>query len=107
MNLLSRLLKKRGIKDTSELSPEERADFERWKGILSGGEITVEKILDFCNTQKSLIETQWENKDNSKEKNERLIVAHTIYSKLVKLITAPQAEKASLEKFLEAQILDK
>lgn len=106
-NILSRYLQKRGIKDVTELSKEEKKDFERWKGILAVEKVTVDTILDFCNAQKSLIETQWENKDNSVEKNERLIIAHTIYSKLIKVITAPHAEKATLERWLEEQILDK
>jgi len=107
MNLLSRLLEKRGIKDRSELAGEEREQFNRWQGILSGGDITVDKIKEFCETQKSIIDTQFENKDNSVQKNERLIVAHTIYSKLIRLITAPQSEKEALEKYLEALLLDK
>lgn len=107
MNLLSRILEKRGIKSADELSSDEKADFQRWKGILSGGEVTLDKVVEFCTAQKSLIETQWENKDNSKEKNERLIIAHTIYSKICKVITSPQAEKEALERYLESLLLDK
>lgn len=107
MNILSRILDKRGIKSADELSPDEKADFQRWKGILSGGEVTLDKVVEFCNTQKSLIETAWENKDNSTQKNDRLIIAHTIYSKIGKVITSPQSEKESLEKYLESLLLDK
>ena len=99
-NILLRLLEKRNIKETKELSTEEKETFDKWEVILSEGEISVEKILKFCQGQIKLIETQWKNLDNNTDKNERLILLHTVYSTLVNLIQAPQTEKDNLEKYL-------
>ena len=105
-NLLLRLLKKRKIENVEDLDKDEKADFDRWNRILSEGEISVEKIAEFCGNQIKLIEMQWKNLDNDIKKNERLIISHTIYSTLVNLIESPQAEKENLEKYL-VELLEK
>lgn len=104
-HLLEKLLKKRGIKTLTELSEEESEDFDRWNKVLSEGEITVEKIIEFCKNQVNLIENQWKNMDNSQAKNERLILLHTVYKTILEAITAPKVEKERLESYLQ-QLLD-
>ena len=101
-NLLYRLLHKRGVKDVTELDDFEKQDFEKWNKILSGGELTVEKIKQFCESQVKVIEGQWRNLDNVKEKNERLITQHIIYKTLLELIEAPNKERENLETYLES-----
>src|SRR3990167_8851749 len=97
--LLSKLIKKRGI-NKEGLSKEEKVDFDRWEKILSEGEVSVEKIAEFCKAQIGLIEIQWKDLNNLNQKNERLIVAHTIYSTILKALTAPEVERANLEEYL-------
>ena len=104
MSLLKQLLKKRGIENTTELNDEEKSDFDRWNQILSKGEINVEKILEFCKHQKQIIENQWSNLDNAAVKNERLVIQHTIYSKLIGVIESPASEREALEKHLQDMI---
>ena len=103
-NLIEKLLNKRGIKNVTELQPEEKATFDKWSGILTD-EVTVDTILEFCKNQLNLIELQWKDLNNSKEKNERLILLHTVYKTLVDIITSPKAERMSLEKYIN-QLLD-
>lgn len=104
--LLDKLLNNRGIKSLEDLQPEEKAQFDEWNGILSGKDaVTVPKILEFCQSQKSLVEAQFANLDNSKERNDRLVLQHTIYSKLVRLIGADEAQRKALEKYL-TQLID-
>src|SRR3990167_121961 len=98
--LLSKLLKKRGIATKAELSIEEKENFDRWEKILSGGEITIEKLSMFCKAQVALIETQWKDLSNSAEKNQRLIIMHTVYTTILRAMTAPEVERASLEDYL-------
>ena len=105
--LLSKLLSKRGVDkeslDTKPLfqgAPSEKEQFFQWEKILSGGDLTVDKIRDFCKDQIKAIEGQWKDLNNSKEKNERLILMHTVYSTIIKSIESPQAERESLEKYL-------
>lgn len=101
--ILDKLLEKRGIQDVTALSPDEKETFEKWDRTLSEGNLTVKKIEDFCKAQMSVIEARWRREvaDNSKEKNEKLMVMHTVYSTLAALIAAPQTEKENLEKYLK------
>ena len=99
--LLTKYLKKIGIKDIKNLSSEEKQTFEKWNQILSDDEeINVEKIEKFCQSQLDVIEIQWKNMDNQSLKNERLIIAHTIYSTLLKVIRSPKTKKVVLEDYL-------
>ena len=101
MSILAKLLQKRGIKSADDLKPEERVDFDRWNKVLSSeGEVTVQKIADFCRGQKKLIEAQWRSFDNAPLKNERLVLTHTVYSAILEAIEAPQKERENLERHL-------
>lgn len=102
MSLISKLFEKRKIKDTSELDPDERAQIERWQAILSTGEMSVDKIKEFCENQVKLIENQWKGFDNSERKNERLVAHHVVYKSILSFITGDgtKAEREALERYL-------
>lgn len=106
-SLLEKLLKKRGIESIAELKTGEgKEEFDQWNKILSSeGEVTVSKIREFCESQKKIIEGRWRDLDNSKEKNERLILLHTVYSAIIEAISIPQKQREELEKYLQ-QLLD-
>ncbi len=104
---LEKYLQKIGVKNSNELSEEEKQTFDEWKGILSGGQVTVDKIKQFCTEQIKVIEGQWKNLDNSPQKNERLILLHTVYSTLSDLITSPEADRERLEKQLDQMLTTK
>ena len=104
-NLLIRILEKKKINKEDLKYDEnpvlnERAKFEEWDRVLSEGEMSVDKILEFCQNQIKIIEAKWKNLDNDIKKNEWLIILHTVYSVLSDLITKPQPEKEDLEKYL-------
>ena len=103
--LLRQLLDKRKIDSVEELSTDEKSDFERWDRTLSEGEITVDKIALFCQNQINTMEMMWSSLENTPEKNERLILMHTVYKKLLAIIESPQAEREALEKYL-TQLFD-
>lgn len=102
-NLISRLFEKRGVKSINELSADERAQVERWQGILSSGEMSVDKIREFCENQVKLIEREWKSLDNSERKIERLVDFHIVYRTLIGLISGDwvQAEREATEKYLQ------
>lgn len=105
MGILERWLsKKTNGKGLPDLNEEERATFEKYQAILSDGEITVDKVAQFCENQIKVIEKQWKNLDNPKEKNDRLIIFHTVYSTLLEVIRSPQQARETLEKYLEGQL---
>ena len=98
-NLLTRLLtKKKLTKD--QLSPEEKADFQRWEVILSEGELTIDKIMNFCDAQLNIIEGQFKDLDRTEKKNERLILLHSVYKTLRNIGNATNKEKENLENYL-------
>lgn len=100
---IKELLEKRHI-DIKDLTEEEKKTFDRWETTLQGKELTVQKIQDFCAIQQSDIESKWENLDNPTLKNERLIIAHTIYGKILRMISATEKERESLVKHLDELI---
>ena len=99
-NLLEKLLTKRGIKNVNDLTPDEKDQFDSWQRILSEGEMSVEKIKEFCNLQIDTIKNQLKNMDNASQKNERLTVLFSVYDTLLTLINSPEAERITLEKYL-------
>lgn len=101
--ILANLLKKRGIEKKDDLTIEEAAQFEKWEGILSK-DVSVDSIRDFCHSQLRRIETEWKDLDKSKERNDRLIVMHTVYKQLIAVIESPKAEREALEKYLQSLI---
>ena len=108
-SLLSRLLAKRGYKSISDLSsdpmpdgsPSERETLENWNRVLSAkNEVTVENIAEFCNSQLQQISSQMRSLDNSTQKNERLVLLHSVYTALGEAIKSPNKEREALEKYL-------
>ena len=104
MSKLDELLDKRGIKDVSTLAEDEKQTFDRWQKILSDGEITVDKIKQFCINQVQVIEHKWRELDNSELKNQRLITMHTVYKTILDAIDKPATERENLEKYLAQMI---
>lgn len=100
MGILSRLLEKKGIKSTEELTLEERVDFDNWKKILSKEDINLSDVEEFCASNIRNIEAKFKDLDNSKEKLERLVLLHSVYSSLRNLINSPRAEREQLEQYL-------
>ena len=90
--------------DPAKLTDDEKHDFDRWQKVLSPEPKTVEGILQFTTELKKIIEGEMSKWDNSTQKNERLIVAQSILNNITRFITAPDTERASLEKYLESLI---
>lgn len=99
-NIISKLFNKRGIKDSSELSEEEKGQFEQWQAILAKESLTVSDIIEFCEGQVANIEAQFKDLDNSSEKQNKLVIQHNVYKTLINIIKSPSAEKESLERYL-------
>lgn len=97
--LLQKLLEKRKV-NIKELSPEEKKSYDVWNATLSGESVTMKNVEEFCRRQIEAIEDKWDNLDNTSQKNERLVFQHTIYSKILRLITSEERERVRLEKYL-------
>lgn len=98
MNLLSKLLEKRGISKVEELSIEEKVVFDRYKVVLTGEAVTIDTLKEFCKAQIAIIEARFASP--ATEHDVYLKACLHVYLNLLKAIEAPQAERESLEKYL-------
>ncbi len=98
--LLEKLFHKRGIEDVTKLAVAEKEQFDKWQKILSEGEMTIDRLKLFCESQITLIQEQWKNLDNDAKKNERLIMLHNVYTTMLNVISSPQTERLALERYL-------
>lgn len=101
---LANWLKKLGIKDLSELRPDERATFQKWKLILSKEKLTIEDYLEFAKAQVAKIEKAFGDIHLSQEQRTRLVDQHFVYKTLMNIYHAPKEEKERLEKKLDEMI---
>mgnify|MGYP001563727878 CR=1 FL=1 len=98
MNILARILEKRGIKDAKELDTDEREAFEGYQRTLSKPDITIENVKEFLHIQLQVIEGKWKSYDMQNKAD--LIPYHTVYKVLLDILNSPQAEREQLEKYL-------
>lgn len=99
MNLLSKLLEKRGIDKVEDLAPEERAVYEKWRVVLTGETVSVESIKEFCKSQIRLIEDKIASQQTLDSQMYLAPCLH-VYLNLLKAIEAPEAERANIERHL-------
>lgn len=102
-NILSKYLQKVGITNIQEATKEEQQVFERYKTILEGSEVTVEKIKEFCTSQIKIIEHRFAS--NAKPEDDIYLKACLhIYLNILQVIEAPETERENLEKHLSSLI---
>ena len=102
--LIQKILEKKKINKISELSPDEKVEYDRWNAIIEGSEITVPKIKEFCESQIRLIEGRYASGEATDKQDIMLRASLHIYLNLIKLIDSPEIERGNLEKYL-SQIL--
>lgn len=104
MNILTKLLKRKGIEKIEDLSTDERVVFDNYKATLAKEQLTIEDFKRFLETQITIIEGKWKNYDLENAKKAELIPYHTVYKTLLQAIEAPLVEKRALEEVLLQQI---
>ena len=98
--ILSRLLVKRGLKDATELTDEERIDFDNWQKVLGKDEVEIKDILEFCEGAMGAIEVQFGDTEIPDGRMAKLTLQHSIYKKLRDVITTPKTERETLIAYL-------
>lgn len=104
MNLISKLLLKKGIKSEDDLSQEEKESLSRFKAVLTGEKVTVDSLKEFCLTQIKIVEQKFASGENTQAKDAYLKAILHVYLNLVKAIEAPEIERATLERHLQSLI---
>lgn len=97
MSLIDKLLGKRGVEKVEDLGPEEQAQIQKWNIILRGESITVHALKEFCQSQIRIIESKCDGVTGLTNMQQACL---HVYMNLLKAIEAPEAERASLEKYL-------
>lgn len=99
MSILDKVLTAKGIQTYDDLTPDEKATFDRYKFILSGkGKITMEMLEQFCRGQISLIEDRFAS---AEIKNDMYLKACLhVYLNILKLMDAPKVEREGMERYL-------
>ena len=97
--LIEKLLKKRKVK-FEELDEDEKETFDKWQKILSE-DISLETLNDFCEAQKEVIENNYTNPDNTREKDLVLKATLAVYKSILGLINGQKVERVALVKYLE------
>lgn len=97
MNILDKILQKRGIKSVDQLSPEEKVTFEGWRKVLAKDELTLDDIKEFCQLQIDIIEGKWKDYNLDNSKKAEFIPYHTVYKALLQVISSPKVEREQLE----------
>ncbi len=97
MSLLPKFLQSKGIEKEEDLSVEEKEVFDRYKKVLSGELLTVEKIKEFCQQQVRVIESSCDGK--TPLTNLQQACLH-VYLNILRAIEAPEAEREALERHL-------
>lgn len=101
---IQQLLEKRGIKDINELTPEEKKDLDRWQSVLSEGQMSVEKIVEFCKNQIASIKLEMKKVDTTADKIQRLVCHFNVYDTLLNAIQGQKSERDQLERWLQDQL---
>lgn len=97
MNILQKLLEKRGIKDLKELTEEETTQYKQWNEILSKEVLTIKDIETFCQSQVDVIEGKWSDLNLDQSKKAEFIPYHTVYKLLLNAINSPKVVREQLE----------
>lgn len=102
MSILDKLLSQKGIKNIEELSPEERATFDKYKLTLTGKTVTIKDLEDFCRSQIRIIEGRFAGPETKYDPY--LKASLHVYLTLIQAIEAPKVERANLERYLISMI---
>lgn len=97
IRVLSKLLEKRGIEKVEDLTPEEKAKFDKWKLVLTGASVTIDTLKEFCQSQIRIIESKCDGVTSLTTLQQ---ASMHVYINLLKAIEAPEAERDSLERYL-------
>jgi len=95
-NVLSQLLERRGIKDTTELTEEERQDFANWQQILGEEDVSIKGLLGFIESEIAHTQSEFKDLDRTTEKTERIGMKLGIFITIRDLINSKEKEREGL-----------
>lgn len=113
MNILQKLLQKRGLESFDQLSdqplpdgsPSEKQIYETYQKILSKEKLTIEDVAEFCQSNLNIITGKWSDLTVDSAKKAELIPFFTIYSLLLQTMQSPQKAREQLEQNLNQLLL--
>jgi hypothetical protein len=97
MSILSKFLKKTGVREYSELSDSEKETYQEWEEVLSGRKITDDDVKLFFDTELDDIQVKIVNPNNSQREDIFLKMKLELLRKLKVFLLAPENERRMLE----------
>lgn len=100
--LFSKYLEKVGVKDFTELDPEERATYDRWQETLQA-EVTLEDIAAFIKTQQEQLGKNLQTAVREGHDREAILITARLenYNDLHAVIAAPDRNRETLADSIE------
>jgi hypothetical protein len=98
--IIQSILQKKGVSKLTELTPDEKVEYDRWQSIVDGNEVTIEKMREFCASQIRLIEGRYASGDTTDKQDTFLRASLHIYLNLLDMINSPEITRVNLEKHL-------
>ena len=98
--IIQDILSKKGVTKLSELTPDEKVEYDRWQAIVEGNEVTVAKMKEFCESQIRIIEGRYATGDTTDKQDTFLRASLHIYLNLLNMINSPEVNRVNLEKHL-------
>ena len=102
IGILKKYLDKLGLKDFTELTDEERVDYDKWYEVLSK-EVTVESTKEFAEQQ--IVELQKDLKRYVREGKDREALFATAkldnYEALLEIMDEPNRTRENLEGYIK------
>jgi len=101
-NILLEVLNKIG-KKRDELTPQAKADFDKWETILTTGPVTIEKLKEFLISQKESLVIELASSQHQLNDKEDMFLRARLFDNMLILTLLENPKKASdhLVKYLK------
>lgn len=97
MNILKKYLNKLGVKEFSDLSPEEKETYRQWEESLNGRKITDDDVQTFFETQEEEVISKLIASDYKSRDDMFLKAKLDIIRRVKSFLKYPEVEKKILE----------
>jgi len=101
MQLLKKYLEKIGVKDFSELNPEEKLNYNSWQESLSGRRLTDRDVATFLISKENEIISELIKTDIADKKDVYLKMQLDLIRQIKIFLAAPELEKKMTEYTLQ------
>jgi len=104
INILDKILQKRGVKEFSELTQEEKDTYRDWDNILRGRKLTDEEVESFLKDEEEATVKLLIDQNLNERQDIFLKMKLDMVRKILHFLNGPELEKKTLENNLKQLI---